>query len=186
VPPDGYYCVPVVYTKTLGEIVDLIYSFKASREERSVPDMSVSGPDGSFTKKLYATYLSYLPEDEFGYNLEMKYDNRGWLAEFIKSKQFGQIFISRTKPGITRGNHWHHTKIEKFLVIEGQAMIRFRQINGSDIIEYNVSGDELKVIDIPTGYTHSIENVGETDVITLFWADEMFNPEKPDTYYLGV
>ena len=116
----------------------------------------------------------------------MKHDNRGWLAEFIKSEHFGQVFISRTKPGITRGNHWHHTKVEKFLVIEGEAVVKFRRIGGEDIIEYPVSGEKLKVVDIPVGYTHSITNIGNTDVITLFWADEIFDSTKPDTYYLEV
>ena len=98
----------------------------------------------------------------------------------------GQIFISRTKPGITRGNHWHHTKAEKFLVIQGEAVIRFRKIDSDDIIEYRVSGEVPEVVDIPTGYTHSIENIGKEDVITIFWASEIFDPQKPDTYYLEV
>lgn len=116
----------------------------------------------------------------------MKHDNRGWLAEFVKTEHSGQVFISRTKPGITRGNHWHHTKVEKFLVIEGEAIVNFRHIESEQIIEYPVNGRQLKVIDIPPGYTHSITNTGTSDVITLFWANELFNPDKPDTYYLEV
>jgi len=139
-----------------------------------------------FTRFLYATYISYLPEDDFGYDLEMKTDNRGWLSEVIKSKHFGQIFISKTKPGITRGNHWHHTKNEKFLVVSGKGVIRFRKIDSDEIIEYYVSGDKLEVVDIPPGYTHNIENLGDTDLVTIMWANEPFDPEKPDTYYLEV
>jgi UDP-2-acetamido-2,6-beta-L-arabino-hexul-4-ose reductase len=116
----------------------------------------------------------------------MKHDDRGWLTEFIKSSNFGQIFISRTKPGITRGNHWHHTKVEKFLVVEGDAVVRFRHVYSRKVIEYRVSGSELKVLDIPAGYTHSITNTGSCDVITIFWADELFNPERPDTNFLEV
>ena len=156
-------------------------AFKRSRDSLVLPDL-----ERDFERFLYATYLSYLPENQFGYELEMKRDKRGWLAEFIKSKGMGQIFVSRTIPGITRGNHWHHSKVEKFLVIEGQAVIKFRQINSSDVIQYKVSGEKLKVLDIPIGFTHSITNVGDTDVITLFWANEAFNPEEPDTYSLEV
>ncbi len=178
---NGFCFVPRTFLVTLNQIADNLNAFKESRETLILPSL-----EGDFERFLYATYLSYLPEKEFGYELEMKHDQRGWLAEFIKSKSMGQIFISRTKPGITRGNHWHHTKVEKFLVIEGEAVIKFRQIIGKDVIDYRVTGNKLEVLDIPTGYTHSITNVGNTDVITLFWADEIFNQEKPDTYYLEV
>lgn len=178
---DGYCYVKQMFKVTLKTLADTLNYFKDSRKTLQIANL-----EGDFERYLYSTYLSYLPEDEFGYNLEMKHDNRGWLAEFIKSKSFGQIFISRTKPGITRGNHWHHTKVEKFLVIEGDAAIKFRQISGEHVIEYKVSGENLRVLDIPPGYTHSITNIGETDVITLFWANEIFNPEKPDTYFLEV
>jgi len=178
---DGYFFVTRTFKINLQQLADMLYSFKNSRKTLVVPDF-----EGDFEKFLYATYLSYLPEDDFGYCLEMKHDNRGWLAEFIKSKHFGQIFISRTKPGITRGNHWHHTKAEKFLVIDGEAVVRFRQINDINVIEHRVSGMDLKVLDIPAGYTHSITNTGNKDLLTLFWADEIFNPEKPDTYYLEI
>jgi len=169
------------YRLTLQLLADTLQAFKNSRDTLVLADY---GDD--LTKKLYSTYLSYLPEDEFAYELKMRHDNRGWLAEFVKSPSTGQIFISRTKPGITRGNHWHHTKVEKFLVIEGEAIIRFRQLHGDKIIEYPVSGEQLQVLDIPPGYTHSITNVGVTDVITIFWANEIFNPQKPDTYFLEV
>lgn len=181
VKDDGFCHVPRVFRVTVGELADIIQSFRKSRETLVLPNF-----EDEFTRFLYATYVSYLPEDGFGYGVEMKHDQRGWLAELIKSKQFGQIFVSRTKPGITRGNHWHHTKVEKFIVVEGRAIIRFRNVREEKVIEVPVSGDEMKIVDIPTGYTHSIENVGDTDLITLFWADEMFNPEKPDTEWEGV
>lgn len=178
---DGYCTVPLTFKITLRELVDKLFEFAQSRKSLIMPDF-----EDDFTRFLYATYVSYLPEDDFGYELEMKTDNRGWLAEFIKSRHLGQIFISKTKPGITRGNHWHHTKVEKFLVIQGEALIKFRQVRGDKVIEYRVSGDNLKVLDIPAGYTHSITNIGDTDLITLFWADEIFKPERPDTYYMEV
>ncbi|MEI6610015.1 MAG: NAD-dependent epimerase/dehydratase family protein [Deltaproteobacteria bacterium] len=172
---------------SLGALVDTIHSFKATRSSLQVPAF-----DDPFIYKLYATYLSYLEEADFAYGLDIKTDNRGSLAEFLKSPSFGQIFISRTKPGITRGNHYHHTKTEKFLVVQGEAIIRFRKIGEvsrdqkSDIIEYRVSGEEFRVVDIPPGYTHSIENVGDGELVTLFWAAEILNPEKPDTYFEEV
>lgn len=178
---DGFCFVPRVFQVSLQQIADTLYSFRESRCSLVFPSL-----ENDFERFLYATYTSYLPGNEFSYELEMKFDQRGWLAEFIKSKSMGQIFISRTKPGITRGNHWHHTKVEKFLVIEGEALIKFRQIQGNEVIDYRVSGNKLEVLDIPAGYTHSIINVGNTDVITLFWADEIFDPNKPDTYYLEV
>ncbi|MBP3953157.1 capsular polysaccharide biosynthesis protein CapF [Bacillus suaedae] len=178
---DDFCVVPVVYTITLGEIVDLIYSFRQSREERTIPNMS-----NSLLKKLYSTYLSYLPEDQFSYDLKMNVDNRGSFTEFIKTPERGQVSVNVSKPGITKGNHWHHTKNEKFLVVSGHGVIRFREIDSNEVIEYFVSGDKLEVVDIPTGYTHNIENLGDTDMVTVMWANELFDPEKPDTYYLEV
>ncbi|WP_426350437.1 capsular polysaccharide biosynthesis protein CapF [Alloiococcus sp. CFN-8] len=179
---DGDFCVvPMVHTITLGEIVDLIYSFKKSRDQLSIPNVS-----DNFTKKLYSTYLSYLPEDNFSYKLKMNVDNRGSFTEFIKTSERGQVSINISKPGITKGNHWHHTKNEKFLVVSGKGVIRFRKIDSDKVIEYYVSGDKLEVVDIPTGYTHNIENLGETDMVTVMWANEQFDTEKPDTYYLEV
>ncbi|MGD6778421.1 capsular polysaccharide biosynthesis protein CapF [Sutcliffiella horikoshii] len=178
----GEFCeVPVVHTISLGEIVDLISSFKNSREERSIPDMS-----NPFTKKLYSTYLSYLPEDKFSYNLKMNVDIRGSFTEFIKTPERGQVSVNISKPGITKGNHWHHTKNEKFLVVSGKGVIRFRKFDTDEIIEYFVSGDKLEVVDIPTGYTHNIENLGDTNMVTIMWANEFFDPDKPDTYFLEV
>ena len=116
----------------------------------------------------------------------MNVDNRGSFTEFVKSPERGQVSINVSKPGITKGNHWHHTKNEKFLVVSGEGLIQFRKIDSDEIIEYKVSGDKLEVVDIPTGYTHNIINVGDTDLITVMWANETFDPENPDTYYLEV
>lgn len=179
---NGDFCkVQIVHTITLGEIVELIHSFKKSREERTVPNMS-----DEFIKKLYSTYLSYLPEDQFNYGLKMNIDTRGSFTEFIKTPDRGQVSVNISKPGITKGNHWHHTKNEKFLVVSGRGVIRFRKIDSDEVLEYFVSGDKLEVVDIPSGYTHNIENLGDTDMVTIMWVNEPFNPEKPDTHFLEV
>ena len=173
--------VRVTHKITLGEIVDLLYSFKESREKLSVPDMR-----DCFTKKLYATYLSYIPEDELSYPLKMNCDIRGSFTEFIRTGERGQFSVNISKPGIIKGNHWHNTKNEKFLVVSGSGVIRFRKIGESKVTEYFVSGDKLEVVDIPTGYTHNIENLGEDDMVTLMWANECFDPDKPDTFFEEV
>lgn len=182
-PPAGLTTrdVPVSHSTTLGGLVRLIRSFRSSRESLLLPDFS-----DPFVRKLYATYLSYLPPADFSYPLRQRSDDRGTLAEFLKSPTFGQIFLSRTKPGITRGNHYHHTKTEKFMVVEGEAIIRFRQIGMDDVIEHRVNGTDFKVVDIPPGYIHSIENVGAGELVTLFWASEIFDPNTPDTFMLQV
>jgi UDP-2-acetamido-2,6-beta-L-arabino-hexul-4-ose reductase len=178
----GKFCkVPVEHRITLGKIVDLIYSFKESRKDLQVPDLS-----DAFTKKLYSTYLSYLPEDRFSYPLKMNMDERGSFTEFLKSPDRGQVSINISKPGITKGQHWHHTKNEKFLVVSGKGVIRFRKIDEERVYEYFVSGEKLEVVDIPVGYTHHIENLGDTDMVTVMWVNEIFNPERPDTYFLVV
>jgi UDP-2-acetamido-2,6-beta-L-arabino-hexul-4-ose reductase len=169
------------YRVTLGQLAQLIRSFRESRRTLHMPDFS-----DAFTCKLYGTFLSYLEPDDFAYDLTKRTDPRGSLAEFVKSDPFGQIFVSRTKPGITRGNHFHHTKTEKFLVVEGEAIIRFRNIWGEDVIEYRVRGEDFRVVDIPTGYTHAIENVGAGELVTLFWASQIFDPAQPDTIYEKV
>ena len=180
---------------TLGELASKIRSFRQSRKSLVMPSLA-----DDFTRCLYATYLSYLEAPDFAYNLDIKTDKRGCLAEFMKSPEFGQIFVSRTKPGITRGNHYHHTKTEKFLVVEGEAVIRFRSIqtsvvsdqwsvvsgHKSEVIEHRASGKDFKVLDIPPGYTHSIENVGDTEMVVLFWASEIFDPQRPETYFMEV
>ena len=173
--------IPITHQVRLGEIVELLESFKASRTEKSVPDMS-----NSFTKKLYSTYLSYLPEDEFSYELKMNVDQRGSFTEFLRTPDRGQVSVNISKPGITKGNHWHHTKNEKFLVVSGEGVIRFRKLNSSEIIEYFVNGEKMEVVDIPVGYTHNIENLVNTDMVTLMWVNEPFDPAAPDTYYLEV
>ena len=169
------------YSISLGELADLITSFRNSRETLQMP-----GFDSTFIRALYATYLSYLDGEAFAYPLTKRSDERGCLAEMMKSHTFGQIFVSRTKTGITRGNHYHHTKTEKFMVVEGEAVIRFRQIDSDEVIEHHVSGHEFTVVDIPPGYTHHISNIGQGELVTLFWASEMFNPERPDTYFMTV
>ena len=178
----GNYCsVPVTHTIKLGEIVYLIHTFKASRNERSVPDMS-----DAFTSKLYATYLSYLPENEFNYQLKMNCDARGSFTEMFRTSDRGQYSVNISKPGITKGNHWHNTKNEKFIVASGKGIIRFRKIGDTKVIEYPVSGDKIEVVDIPVGYTHNIENLGDTDMVTFMWASECFDPDKPDTFFEEV
>lgn len=169
------------FQTTLGFLADTIQSFPENRKTLILPNVR-----DLLTKCLYSTYLSYLPQDKFSYKMDLKVDNRGDLFEWIKSTNFGQIFISTTKPGITRGNHFHHTKTEKFLVIRGEAVVRFRQIHGEEIIEYPVNGEEPTVVDIPTGYTHNITNIGQSELITLFWANEIFDQDRPDTYFLEV
>ena len=179
---EGDYCiVPVVHYIKLGELAEKIRGFKNSREDLSVPNMK-----DDLTKNLYSTYLSFLPKDGFAYDLKMNVDNRGSFTEFIRTPERGQLSVNVSKPGITKGNYWHHTKNEKFLVVSGEGLIRFRKIDEDEIIEYRVSGDKLQVVDIPTGYTHSIVNVGEKNLVTVMWANEPFNPEKPDIYFLEV
>jgi len=170
-----------VHEIKLGGIVDLLNAFKESRTTLQVPDL-----DHSFTKKLYSTYLSYLPTNSFSYPLKMNTDNRGSFTEFLKSPDRGQVSINISKPGITKGNHWHHTKNEKFLVVSGNGVIRFRKIDSDKIIEYFVSGEKLEVVDIPVGYTHNIENLGTTAMVTVMWVNEVFDPSKPDTFFLEV
>ena len=186
---EGFCYVPIEHKITLGEIVDLIYSFRDSRETKQVHDMT----EGGVVKKLYATYLSYLPEDSFSYPLKMNVDERGSFTEILRTPDRGQFSVNISKPGITKGEHWHHTKNEKFLVVSGKGLIQFRKV-GTDpttgenypVINYHVSGEKMEVVDIPTGYTHNIINEGDTDLVTFMWCNECFNPDKPDTYYLKV
>lgn len=166
-----------VFQVGLGDLADTLHSFRDMRTTLLLPDFG-----DRFVRSLYATYLSYLPGPEFAYGLAIKTDPRGSLAEFMKSRQFGQLFVSRTHPGITRGNHYHHTKVEKFFVVEGEGLVRFRHIEGTEVIEHRVRGEDYRVVDIPPGYTHSIENVGTGVLITLFWASEIFDPTAPETY----
>jgi UDP-2-acetamido-2,6-beta-L-arabino-hexul-4-ose reductase len=183
-PPGSYgkYCiVEPSYRISLDVLAETIQGFRDSRVSLALPDMN-----DPLIRTLYATYISYLPSDSFAYALNQKIDPRGELAELLKSPHIGQIFVSRTRSGITRGHHYHDTKVEKFVVLEGDAIIRFRHILGGDVIEYHVSGREFRVVDIPPGYTHSIKNIGQNDLIVLFWADEVFNPDIPDAFGMPV
>ncbi|MDL2324957.1 NAD-dependent epimerase/dehydratase family protein [Ruminococcaceae bacterium OttesenSCG-928-A16] len=168
-------------TVTLGQLASLIQSFKQNRTTLALPNMG-----DAFTKKLYATYLSYLPQSAFSYPLTMHTDERGSFTEFLRTPERGQVSVNVSKPGIVKGNHWHNTKNEKFLVVRGSAVIRFRKVGDEEIIEYKVSGEKLEVVDIPTGYTHNIENVGEGELVTVMWASEPFDPKNPDTYFEKV
>lgn len=178
---DDYCSVPVTYRIRLRDLADIIKNFKECRSNLNIPYMG----DG-LIKKLYATYLSFLPQDGLSYDLKMNTDSRGSFTEFLRSTDSGQVSVNVVKPGITRGNHWHNSKNEKFLVVCGNGLIRFRKVGSEKIIEYRVSGERLQVVDIPPGYTHSISNIGDSDMVTVMWANEVFNPEKPDTYYLEV
>lgn len=187
---DDEFCyVPTTDHVTLGEIVELLQSFKATRDNLSVPDLT----GGSFSKKLYSTYLSYLEPGTFAYQLKQNVDARGSFTEVLRTPDRGQVSVNVSKPGITKGQHWHHTKWEKFLVVSGEALIQERRI-GADvdgkpfpIDEYRVSGDVPTVVEMVPGYTHNIINVSpDRDLVTLMWANESFDPERPDTFFEEV
>lgn len=179
----GDYCeVPVVHTITLGNIVALIKSFKDMPDNLSVPDLG-----DAFTKKLYSTYLSYLPKEKFAYPLKMNVDNRGSFTEIIRTSDRGQFSVNISKPGITKGQHWHHTKNEKFVVVKGHGLIQLRKIGSEDVVEFEVSGDRIEAVEMIPGYTHNIINLSETeDLVTFMWCNECFDPDKPDTYFEKV
>ncbi len=179
---DGFCVVPVTHRAKLGYIADTIRSFKASRDNLEVPYTK----PGSLETKLYSTYLSYLPEAEFSYPLKMHIDARGSFTEFLRTPERGQVSVNITKSGVTKGNHWHDSKNEKFLVVSGKASIKFKKFGSDDVFEYIVSSDKLEVVDIPTGYAHNITNIGSGDLVTVMWANEAFSPEKPDTYAENV
>jgi UDP-2-acetamido-2,6-beta-L-arabino-hexul-4-ose reductase len=166
---------------TLGELAARIEGLHAMGRTLMLPDFSLP-----FNRALYATYLSHVPAEGRRHALQTRSDARGTLAEFLKQPGLGQIFVSTTAPGITRGNHYHHSKAEKFLVLAGEGLIRMQPIEGGAVDEYHVAGDRLEVIDIPPGFTHSITNTGAAEMVTLFWADEIFDPERPDTHGLGA
>lgn len=179
---DGdFYQISPEFKTTVGEVAGIIESFSRIRENNVFPDFS-----SLLQKYLYSTYLSHVPTASLGYRLDRKSDDRGYLCELIKSNVAGQIFISRTKPGITRGNHYHHTKVEKFFVIDGTAEVKIRHMISGEVRCFRVEGTECRAIDIPPGYTHQIINVGTTDLLTLFWANELFDPNNPDTYFSKV
>lgn len=181
---DGKYCkVPTEHKITLGEIADLLYEFKNSRDNKIIPDMT----ENSFSKKLYSTYLSYLDPHNFSYRLKMNTDNRGSFTEILRTVSAGQFSVNISKPGITKGQHWHNTKNEKFVVVSGHGLIQLRQIGSEDIVNYEVNGDDITVVDMIPGYTHNIINLSDTeDLITFMWCNECFNPDKPDTFFEEV
>lgn len=179
----GNYCeVPTAYTFTVGELADLIYSFKEGRDTLNIPNI---GDD--FIKKLYSTYLSYLPHDKFGYPLKMNRDERGSFTEIIRTANCGQFSVNVSKPGITKGQHWHHTKNEKFVVVSGHALIQLRKIGTKETLNFEVSGDRMEVVEMIPGYTHNIVNLSKTDdLVTFIWCNECFDPARPDTYFEEV
>lgn len=179
---DDYCEVPVVHTITLGCIVDLIKSFRGMPENLDVPDLG-----DAFTKKLYSTYLSYLPADRFRYPLRMNVDARGSFTEIIRTADRGQFSVNISKPGITKGQHWHHTKNEKFVVVSGHGLIQLRRIGSEEVINFEVSGEKIEVVEMIPGYTHNIVNLSETDdLVTFMWCNECFDPNRPDTYFEKV
>ncbi|MBE6643070.1 MAG: capsular polysaccharide biosynthesis protein CapF [Ruminococcaceae bacterium] len=181
---DGKFCaVPTTHKVTLGEIVDLLNSFKKQSETLVMPEI----PYNSFAKKLYSTYLSYLPKERVAFPLKMNVDARGSFTELIKSEKCGQVSLNISKPGITKGYHWHNTKWEFFIVVKGHGLIQQRKIGTDEVLEFDVSGDKIEAIHILPGYTHNIINLSETeDLVTVMWANEMFDPSKPDTFYEPV
>ncbi|MBO5060353.1 MAG: capsular polysaccharide biosynthesis protein CapF [Clostridia bacterium] len=180
---DTYCSVPVEHKITLGEIADLLYSFRESRETKQIPDMT----ENSFSKKLYSTYLSYLEPDNFAYKLKMNCDERGSFTEILRSGGAGQFSVNISKPGITKGQHWHNTKNEKFVVVKGHGLIQLRKIGSEEVINYEVNGEEITVVDMIPGYTHNIINLSETEeLVTFMWCNECFNPDKPDTFFEKV
>ena len=178
-----FYIIKKTFKITLKELADKVCQIRDMRKTLIVPDLS-----DDFMKYLYATYLTYLSENDFSYNMDLKEDARGNFIELMKSKTFGQVSISRSRKGVIRGNHYHNSKNEKFCVIQGKAVIKLRNILDDKIISYYVSGEKIETVDIPPGCTHSIENLTETDgeMILLIWANEIFDPENPDTYYCEV
>ena len=179
--PEGRYCaVPVSHHVTLGEIVDLLGEFAAQPQTLTVPEI----PGGSFAKKLYSTYLSYLPKEKVAFPLKMNVDERGSFTELLRSEKCGQVSVNISRPGITKGQHWHNTKWEFFMVVSGHGLIQQRRVDSDEVIEFNVSGDRIEAVHMLPGYTHNIINLSETeDLVTVMWANEPFDPARPDTYF---
>ena len=179
----GDFCtVPVHHETTLGFLADTVTSFPALQKTLDVPNLG-----DPLTKKLYATYLSYLPQGAAIYDLKMNCDDRGSFTEILRTCDRGQFSVNISKPGILKGNHWHHTKHEKFVVVKGQGLIRLRKLDSDEVLEYRVSGNKIQVVEMLPGYTHSIVNLSETeDLVTFMWANEPFDPQKPDTFFREV
>lgn len=178
--PDGRYCfVPVTHKVTLGEIVDLLQQFKEQPTTLMMPKM----PDGSFAKKLFSLYLTYLPKEKFKYSMKMNVDNRGSFTELVHTQDCGQVSINISKPGITKGQHWHNSKWELFIVVSGHGLIQERNINTGEMVEFEVSGDKIEAIYMIPGWTHNIINLSQTEnLVTVMTCNEIFNPERPDTF----
>ena len=178
---NGRFCAaPVTHRVTLGEIVSHLESFRDQPKTLMIPEM----PGGSFAKKLYATYLSYLPADKAVFSLDMKCDERGSFTELLRSQACGQISVNVTKPGVTKGKHWHNTKWEFFIVVSGKGLIRMRKIGSDEILSYEVSGDKIQAVQMLPGYTHEITNLSDhEDLVTVMWANELFDPSHPDTFF---
>lgn len=182
--PDGRYCaVPVTHRVTLGEIVDLLETFKSVPATITLPEI----PAGSFAKKLYSTYLSYLPKDKASFPLKMNVDARGSFTELLKTQKCGQFSVNISKPGITKGQHWHHTKWEFFIVVAGKALIQQRKVGTDEVLNFEVSGEKIEAVHMLPGYTHNIINLSGTEnLVTVMWANEAFDPARPDTYFEEV
>lgn len=178
---DGRYCaVPVSHHVTLGEIVDLLESFAKQPETLVIPEI----PYNSFAKKLYSTYLSYLPKEKVIFPLKMNVDPRGSFTELLRTEKCGQVSINISKPGITKGQHWHHTKWEFFMVVAGKGLIQQRRVDSDEVLNFEVSGEKIEAVHMLPGYTHNIINLSDTeDLVTVMWANESFDPNRPDTYF---
>ena len=180
---DGLCAVPVTHTATLGEIVELLHQFHDQPKTLLLPEI----PSGSFAKKLYSTYLSYLPEEAVCFPLKMNTDARGSFTELLKTANCGQFSVNISKPGITKGQHWHHSKWEFFMVVSGKALIQEREIGSGKVLEFRVSGENIQAVHMLPGYTHNIINLSDTeDLVTVMWANERFDPQRPDTYFEEV
>ncbi|MEE0928037.1 MAG: NAD-dependent epimerase/dehydratase family protein [Acutalibacteraceae bacterium] len=180
----GRFCAaPVTHKVTLGEIVDLLYSFRNQSETLVLPEI----PENSFAKKLYSTYLSYLPKEKVSFPLKMNVDARGSFTELLKTEKCGQFSVNISKPGITKGQHWHNSKWEFFIVVSGKGLIQQRKVGSDEVLEFYVSGDKIEAVHMLPGYTHNIINLSDSeDLVTLMWANEQFDPEHPDTFFLEV
>ncbi|MEL7603635.1 MAG: capsular polysaccharide biosynthesis protein CapF, partial [Bacillota bacterium] len=174
----GAFCaLSRTFPTTVGEVAQRIVSFRTERPNCAVPDM-----DDPLTMRLYSTYLSYLPEDGFGYPLTLHEDDRGLFAEFLKSPSGGQVSVNISRPGVTKGNHYHHLKVEKILVVSGEGIVRLQMLGGGPVLEYRICGNRPSVVTIPPGYVHTVENTGGGDMAMVIWANQVFDPERPDTY----
>ena len=180
----GRYCAaPVSHKATLGQIVELLHSFRNQPSTLVMPEI----PKGSFAKKLYSTYLSYLPREKVAFPLKMNVDARGSFTELLRTEKCGQFSVNISKPGITKGQHWHHTKWEFFIVVSGHGLIQLRKLDSGEVLNFEVSGEKIEAVHMLPGYTHNIINLSDKeDLVTLMWANEQFDPEKPDTFFEKV